>query len=263
MAISPIAAAAVSGGIDALGGGLNALANANQSRLAYNRTVRLWEMEKAYNDPSAQMERLKQAGLNPNLIYGTGVQGATGNTHSPSSPQPARMDFGMNGQGVLQTYNDSQMRQAQVDNIRAQTEEVHSRIAIQFYEQLLKDLEFNKGVWSVSAPPSESFELDGSKGIHDNVHENSPFVKEFYSQLQAIQASTRQRQVETNINSTYGAREAQQRIANMSAQEKSIMTETLLKSIEAELRRKYGNIKEITAIANDILRSISSIIGLF
>ena len=30
-------------------------------------------MNNAYNDPSAQMERLKQAGLNPNLVYGGGA----------------------------------------------------------------------------------------------------------------------------------------------------------------------------------------------
>lgn len=31
-----------------------------------------WEKENAYNSPAAQMARLKEAGLNPNLIYGDG-----------------------------------------------------------------------------------------------------------------------------------------------------------------------------------------------
>ena len=41
-----------------------------------------FEREAAYNNPISQMERLKLAGLNPYLIYGTGVSGASGNTHA-------------------------------------------------------------------------------------------------------------------------------------------------------------------------------------
>jgi len=40
-----------------------------------------WERETAYNAPLAQMARFKEAGLNPNLIYGTGSASA-GNTHA-------------------------------------------------------------------------------------------------------------------------------------------------------------------------------------
>lgn len=32
--------------------------------------IALWNMNNAYNTPKAQMERFKEAGLNPNLIYG-------------------------------------------------------------------------------------------------------------------------------------------------------------------------------------------------
>lgn len=45
---------------------------------AYQRDVEMWERANKYNAPAEQMERLKNAGLNPNLVYGNG--GATGNT---------------------------------------------------------------------------------------------------------------------------------------------------------------------------------------
>lgn len=35
-----------------------------------------WQRQNAYNSPAAQMERFKQAGLNPNLIYGKGDSGS-------------------------------------------------------------------------------------------------------------------------------------------------------------------------------------------
>ena len=36
----------------------------------------MWDMQNAYNSPLAQMERYKAAGLNPNLIYGSGSPSA-------------------------------------------------------------------------------------------------------------------------------------------------------------------------------------------
>ena len=47
--------------------------NRQDATTAYQRSIDMWNMNNAYNDPSAQMERLKQAGLNPNLVYGGGA----------------------------------------------------------------------------------------------------------------------------------------------------------------------------------------------
>lgn len=37
---------------------------------AWNKSVEMWDKTNAYNSPKAQMARFKEAGLNPNLIYG-------------------------------------------------------------------------------------------------------------------------------------------------------------------------------------------------
>ena len=58
--------------------------NREDATTAYNRSLEMWNMNNAYNDPSAQMERLRQAGLNPNLVYGNG---ATTTASAPSAPQ--------------------------------------------------------------------------------------------------------------------------------------------------------------------------------
>lgn len=58
-----------------------------------------WQMENAYNSPKAQMARLKAAGLNPNLVYGSGAAGVSGLSGSiapptsPSSPVAPTPDF--------------------------------------------------------------------------------------------------------------------------------------------------------------------------
>lgn len=48
-----------------------------------------WNRENAYNSPAAQMARLKAAGLNPNLVYGSGSAGVSGVAGSIPTPQAA------------------------------------------------------------------------------------------------------------------------------------------------------------------------------
>lgn len=60
--------------IGAIGGGLSSFAQQRANRDAWNRssdmTWQLWNANNAWNNPAAQMQRFKAAGLNPNLIYG-------------------------------------------------------------------------------------------------------------------------------------------------------------------------------------------------
>lgn len=50
-----------------------------EAEKAYQRQVEMWNMQNQYNTPEAQMNRYKNAGLNPHLIYG---QGTPGNANS-------------------------------------------------------------------------------------------------------------------------------------------------------------------------------------
>ena len=49
--------------------------------------IEFWRMQNSYNDPAQQMERLKNAGLNPALIYGQNAGGASGSAGSIASPR--------------------------------------------------------------------------------------------------------------------------------------------------------------------------------
>lgn len=79
-------------GQGAFGLGANMLSNRGALRrqqLADQNNIRFWKMQNEYNLPINQMKRLQDAGLNPNLIYGsgsanTGVAGAI----APSKPAP-------------------------------------------------------------------------------------------------------------------------------------------------------------------------------
>lgn len=79
-----------------------------------------WEMQNQYNSPAAQMQRYREAGLNPNLIYGQsneagGIRGQNVQGWNPETPPIAE---GVNS--ALSAYQDVQMRQAQTDLVKRQ-----------------------------------------------------------------------------------------------------------------------------------------------
>lgn len=60
-----------------------------RQQLADQQNIRFWKMQNEYNLPVNQMKRLQDAGLNPNLIYGSGSAntGVAGSV-APSKPAP-------------------------------------------------------------------------------------------------------------------------------------------------------------------------------
>lgn len=60
---------------------------AREERLAQQRWIeQMYEKNNSYNSPAAQMQRLKEAGLNPDLMYS---RGDVGNATAPEAPQQA------------------------------------------------------------------------------------------------------------------------------------------------------------------------------
>lgn len=93
------------------------MANANSRRANY-RNVQNWHMANEYNSPKAQMQRLQEAGLNPNLIYGNGISGASGNAGNVSGASVAHA--GNLTAGALDSYIGFKAKKAQVDLLEQQ-----------------------------------------------------------------------------------------------------------------------------------------------
>lgn len=77
-----------------------------------------WKMQNEYNHPSSQMERLRKAGLNANLVYGNGATTEAAQAKSADAPSwnPETPQFSP----ALATYQDTKMSEAQTDNLKAQ-----------------------------------------------------------------------------------------------------------------------------------------------
>lgn len=92
-----------------------------------------WNRENAYNLPSAQMARLREAGLNPDMMYQNGASGLTAaSSPSMTSGAPATPQD-MSALGMKQTVGDAmqnalsmEMQRAQIEATKAATEKTKS-----------------------------------------------------------------------------------------------------------------------------------------
>lgn len=123
-------------------------ANKELANFAYSKDLEMWNRSNEYNTPLSQMNRIKQAGLNPNLVYGNGV---TGNSSSqlPKYNAPT-VDYNykpsVDFQGMLSSFMDLELKQSQIDNVRAQTNNTNTETALKTLnrEKLLTE----KPYWS-------------------------------------------------------------------------------------------------------------------
>lgn len=88
----------------------------------------LQQQERDYNHPKAVMARLREAGLNPNLIYGQGAGSLTSKTVSPSYGKRDSPLFNsglQNFPNYLQLAQNLENNQAQIDQVRQNTENAY------------------------------------------------------------------------------------------------------------------------------------------
>jgi len=114
MPISALAAAGISAGIGLATTGANQAISAGRTRRARHWQVQQIDQQyrrdlenREYNDPSNQMARLKEAGLNPHLVYGKGNVQNQSTLKAPSTPgvaQQAPANFQLDALSELGKY---------------------------------------------------------------------------------------------------------------------------------------------------------------
>lgn len=99
----------------------------------------MFDYQNAYNTPANQMKRLKEAGLNPALMYGQGTTGnASGAPQTKYTPySQGEVDTTSIMQGIVQG-TQSILQKQQVDNLKAQEKETESRTLLNSIEAAVK-----------------------------------------------------------------------------------------------------------------------------
>jgi hypothetical protein len=153
-------AAAITGAaaLAAAGIGAAGAAKANKRGVALAREMRqsdidMWHKTNAYNSPAMQMQRLREAGLNPNLIYGNGATHTA--QQAPSAKVPEVQNemasiANVNLAPAVAMYQDFKLKIAQMDNIKKQMEYTDSKIINEGLKAIATGVSTQKNAFSLS-----------------------------------------------------------------------------------------------------------------
>jgi len=169
-------AAAVGAGISFVGNwwkGRNDRKIADENRDAQRQA---WNDQNDYNNPIMQMNRLRQAGLNPHLVYGQSSGGAAGNSSSPrqvserpslDSPIPGFMDAIRGFSGVAQQRAQVGLLENQKDLVTSQVAKTNAEVARLGINTARDSFELDK------AHTLLNYQVDAARLANENVERNN------------------------------------------------------------------------------------------
>lgn len=235
MPIDPVTGAIIDNVAQIAGNVINNNANKNRAseQADWNREnqlnqmrfdMHMWNKTNKYNTPAAQMERYKEAGLNPHLIYGKAQSGNAQPLRSPDVKNYSRAETKSVTQGIT-AFGDY----ARLKNIEAQTSNVEAQTKVSEQTELL----------TAQKILGEALNLDKGKldlGIATERRKTS--VDAAKVNLERLQAestnATNKAYVSTQTQETQ-IKTAEQNFKNQVLKGKGIKFENLIKQYQSEL----------------------------
>lgn len=221
--------------------------NKAAAELAFLREKQLnqqnWEQENAYNHPVQQMERLRQAGLNPNLVYGKGADNTASSINSTTMNQPTQL--APNRQALEKTLavanaaGDSISKYYEISNVQAQTDNLYAQKALYEKESILKDATTAQTVQSTAKTKQE---VEQGAKLMDNV------VKQSELNNVKTQAEIGKLGVDTKFTEHQDTRAGQMNTAQIS---KMLTEQANLRANTANTKQQTENAKQLLEIAKD------------
>lgn len=189
-----------------------------------------WNRQNDYNSPTSQMARYRDAGLNPNLIYGqSNTADAVRSTNTaPWSPRAPNID--LNAGPTVSAFYDTRMKEAQIDNLKAQN-------TVYLQEAALKAATTAQTVQNTA---KGTFDLQQAMDLKQISLETAGQNLRNMTQAYTL-AGNQDNRNERITNSTI--QEAAKRILNVQAQ--TLKTNQETRNQQEELKRIQSTIKNI------------------
>lgn len=262
MPLTEAGALAIGAGVSALsqGGQMLMTGKMNRKTRAWNEKMMHrqrewalsdWQMQNQYNSPAAQMARLKEAGLNPNLVYGGGSatqdSGVVRNTDAPAwNPDTPNLPEIPMGEMVSRYYNIQQQK-AQTDLLKqqaviAERDQQLKELAIQAQTLgiIIKDFDF--GQKKLLAPYQLAFQKEKVSVAQQSIMESLARM----SQMSWNQNMNQQRlqMDKTRLASDMTTADLQREIMKVSANKGKAEIEQIRQNIEN--MKKTGEFQRMT-----------------
>ncbi len=218
--------------------------NQAENQKARDWQEKMWNAENAYNSASNQVARLRAAGLNPNLAYGSLSSGnALAAGSSPSSISAPALDTSSLVQGASmeshgisslgESLKDAMLFKAQIANIEADTSKKNAEAGVSKQEERVK---------SVEADVAEATEFSQITIVRQrcaNIHQE-------YNLLVNQVAESKSRK--DNVDSDTALKQAQEELIPFQEYMYACMAMQNLASVaktDAETKKVYKEIEEI------------------
>lgn len=159
-------------------------AQKDQAEYAYSKDLEQWERSNAYNAPTEQMARLRDAGLNPAMIYGSGGAKTTAATSPQYQSVNPKINYSppFDPTAMIGLYQNFRRQNAEIDLIKQNARKARSEAdsAQQFYA--------GRASSSVSGALSKS--LDQHIREWRPSHDDPKTGKQWVSKTRAFQKSS-------------------------------------------------------------------------
>lgn len=292
---SSVLGAAIGGASSILGDvfDLFGQSKANRDQEQYNRDImnqqRQWALQdvatqNAYNSPVQQMQRLSEAGLNPNLLYGEGIN-AAGNSDQPRNvqsmgyqPENSLQGFsniGSQTEGALALGNQLATGASSRNNTNADTINKQKHAVLQdiqnieekangkadstmskWYQELDQDIAgYDRQTKGNKARASEMEPLRASLDFNLIQDQNKRDWAE-NTRKQALQQPTLELAIQSVRNAVEQNAAIKQSNQNAAAEFQNIMESTHLKQIEAMQKSGEMGQDQIKQVTKDIIEML-------
>lgn len=246
--MGPLVLPLIAAGASLAGSAINAgsQSRTNQSQLSYSRemydkqradALADWNRQNQYSSPKEQMMRFKEAGLNPNLIYGQQTQSPVVRSSSVEgySPRAPQVDLGnaaaMGLQG-LSTYQDTRLKNVQTDLVKEQIKNAST-------DNMLKQLDWAEK--NIKLPYAQTMAEQNASAIKIQNDQRLQDLQ-FGSQMNPIKLETGQYQLNNLISDlavkvqSMNLSKAQESLAYQTI--KNLKKEGVLKELDTNLKQQ-------------------------
>ncbi len=225
--------------------GVEAVREQNRGNMAlaqyqYEKNLEAWNMQNEYNSPASQMARFRAAGLNPNLIYGSGSANSGNATSVPQYSAPrlsAYTDFSREAT-ALSGLMDQVLKAAQVNKTEQETDNLK-----QYQKNMIVDREYKE------------LQTIAQRYINSKTKAEADIWKEVLDMRLQLMGSedllnTYRGQgilLDNQLKEEYGAREYEARINNIKENTRHSMADRVLMQYRASYLAAQTGLAQATA----------------
>lgn len=196
-----------------------------------------WNRENAYNDPTAQMQRLRNAGLNPDLVYGSGSAANLSAASPEMTAGEGSLPVDMSAIGRKRTIGETIMDAQQIANVQADTEK--KKADTEGTDAKTEGQKIENSIRALDKKYHSRFLNQQLVNLQDVHHQNMEQIELLRSQVADVDEDVMSKSIDNDFKKFYKTEyyeylRSQYKITNEDAKRAEAMTKALIRSANAK-----------------------------